>query len=203
MEISFESNIREWQRFMSDKVAGQVPFATAKALTMTARDDAKPAVEGRMETAFDNPTPFTKRGVATRAATKQTLVATVFIKDIQAKYLKLEETGGVRTPAGRALLIPVNQYRNKYGNMTKSAVKKALANRLTFSGTINGVAGIWKRPSKAGQKRGDPLKLLIRYEDQAIYKPLFKFEQTVRKVAIESFPKNFATAFEQALRTAR
>ncbi len=197
MLVSFERDIAKWTRHLKEDVASQVPFATSKALNMTARDDAKPAVEGRIVTAFDNPTPFTKRGVAVRNSTRYTLVSTVFIKDIQAKYLALEETGGVRKPTKRALLMPVQQRLNKYGNLPRGSIQRALARDDTFSGTIKGTAGIWKR-MKSGQ-----LKLLVRYDDQATYRPLFRFKETVKRSAIDAFPRNFATVFEQALRTAR
>ncbi|MEX3008993.1 hypothetical protein [Hoeflea sp. TYP-13] len=197
MELSFESNIAEWTRYVDQKVRRQVPFATAKALTDTARRDCKPAAERLIRKRLDKPTPFTQRGVATRSASKRRLVATVFIKDIQAGYLRVQEKGGTTKPKGRAFLIPVRQRRNKYGNMPRGAVKAALAKPNTFSGKVRGVGGIWQR-MKSGR-----LKLLIRYEDQTTYRPRLGFHREMAKVASRAFPARFARSLAHAVKTAR
>tara|TARA_R110000751_G_scaffold146094_9_gene250005 strand:+ start:10674 stop:11267 length:594 start_codon:yes stop_codon:yes gene_type:complete len=197
LEISFESNIGEWTRYLGDRVAGQLPFATAKALTDTVRLDLKPAAERLIARRLDKPTPFTKRGIAFSGANKQGLIASVFVKDIQAEYLRVQEEGGTTTPKGRAFLIPVGQRRNKYGNMTRNAVKAALAKPATFSGRVKGVGGIWQR-MKSGK-----LKLLIRYEDKTTYSPRLGFHQEMAKVAGHAFPARFARSLEHALRTAK
>lgn len=196
VEINFKHNIREWTRELSAFHREQIPFAAALALTETARDDVKPAVELRIELAFDRPTPFTRRGVAYLAARKNNLVATVLIKDRQAAYLKIEETGGVRRPRNRALPIPVAQRRNKYGNLPRGSVRRLLARPDTFSGTVNGHAGIW-------QRKGRKLRLLVAWEDQATYKPIFRFYETAREAAEIAFPHAFRRALDRAIATAR
>ncbi len=196
MDISFESNIREWTRYVGTSLKRQVPFATAKALTETARGDVKPAIERRMHVAFENPTPFTLRGVAYRSGNKRNLIATVFIKDVQAGYLQLEEIVGTRRPKAKAIVIAVGQRVNKYGNMPRGAVQKLLAKQDVFSGRIGNVAGIWKRT-----KRGP--KLMARYVERAQYRPRFQFNRTAQAIAMRRFPNNFVRAFDQAIRTAR
>lgn len=196
MEISFESNLRAWERSLTDVEKRQLPFATAKALTDTARMDVKPAVERHIEIVFDSPTPFTKKGVAYKPAYKNRPVASVFIKDIQAGYLTIQKTGGVRRPKGRALAIPARQRVNKYGNLPRGTVKRLLARSDTFSGRVNGQGGIWQR-----KKRG--LKLLVAWEDRAVYAPRFRFDEVARKAAEMHFPRRFAYALEAALRTAK
>lgn len=202
MEISFESNIRQWAADMRDFERRQLPFATASALTDTARYDVKPAIERRIDLVFDKPVEFTRRGVAYRWATKNALTSTVLIKDIQRKYLLLEETGGTRIPEKRALVMPVAQTVNSYGNLPKGTVQRLLARPDVFSGRINAVGGIWQRTyDKATKQRG--LKLLIAWEDQAHYKPLFGFYETARASAELNFPRRFEDAFNRALATAK
>jgi len=197
MQISFESNIAAWTRSLNDFKRQQLPFAIALGLTDTARYDVKPAIERQIEIVFDRPTPFTKRGVGYRPAYKNRPVSRVFIKDIQAHYLTLQETGGVRTPRRRALLLPAQQRVNQYGNLPRGSVQRLLARKDTFSGTVNGQGGIWQRTKRGG------LKLLVAYEDQATYRPIFKFEETARRAAEIAFPKRFGAALARAIATAR
>ena len=202
MQVSFESNIREWTRTVG-ALQRQVPFATAKALTDTARLDCKPAGERLMRRRLDDPTPFTLKGIGTTGARKSRLVSSVFIKDRQAEYLRWQQGGGTQKPKRRAIPIPVNQRRNKYGNMPKGTVQRLLARPDTFSGRINGVGGIWQRrkPLKSGKSR--PPKLLVRFTDQTQYRPRLGFQKEMRKVAIAAFPARFARSWTNAIRTAR
>ncbi len=174
----------------------QLRFAQAVALTRTA-GKAKDDLVRSLDRVLDRPTPFTKRGVGTISATKQRLVATVFFKRIQAEYLKLQETGGTRRPKGRAIVVPVGSKVNRYGNMPKQAVRRALSRPDTFSATINGVGGIWKR-----SKRGK-LKLLFVYTTQAAYRPRLKFRKTIRFSVGKHYRREYQKAHDAALRTAR
>lgn len=196
IDVSFESNIREWTAGMVAFERQQLPFATAKALTDVARLDVKPEIERRIEIVFDKPTEFTKRGVAYRPANKSGLVSKVFIMDAQERYLKIEEQGGVRTPMKRALVIPAAQKVNSYGNLPRGTVQRLLARKDTFSGRVNGRGGIWQRTRKG-------LKLLIAWADQASYTPRFGFYETARSSAELHFPRRFEAAFSQALASAR
>jgi hypothetical protein len=173
-----------------------VPFAAALALTQTASLDAKPAVERRMEVAFDNPTPFTKRAVGTMSANKATLVAKVFIKDVQAGYLELEETGGTRRPKRRSIVVPVGQRRNRYGNMSKDAIAKLMARKDVFVGRVGGTPGIW-------QRRKGGVKLLILFKEETQYEPRFGFEEAVERAALSAFPRRFEAALMRAFASAR
>lgn len=195
--ISYETKLREFERSLTEFERRQLPFATAKALTFTARDTVKPAIERRIEAAFDNPIPFTKRGVGWKAARKTMLVSSVHIKPIQAAYLKLQQTGGVRRPKRRSLVIPAGQRVNRYGNLPRGKVKALIADPRNFVGRIGSTAGIWKR-----RKRGAP-KLLILFADSARYQPRFAFYVAARRAARRGFPMHFRRTFPEAIRTAR
>lgn len=195
--LSVTSNVDAWTRHLTGSVARQVPFALAVALTDTARLDCKPAAERLLSKRIDRPTPFTKKGFGTRGATKRRLVSQVFFKDTQADYMTWAVGGGEQRPKNRALLIPVGTRRNQYGNMSRNAVRTALAKPNTFSGTVNGVPGVWQRMARGR------LKLLIRYEDKANYKPILPFHREMAKVASNAFPARFGRSLERAIRTAR
>lgn len=89
----------------------QLPFATAQALTDTARAAQRQVTEA-LPAIFDRPTPFTMRALTIIPARKERQFAVVMVRDVQAKYLLPEEIGGERTPAmatrrpGRALVEP-------------------------------------------------------------------------------------------------
>lgn len=196
VQFSVRSNVKAFERGLNDFARRQVPFATAQALSRTAEDVHKNTVRS-LSRRFDRPTPFTLRGPTVRRARKTRLVASVFFKDIQAGYLELEETGGVRRPKGRALLIPIGTRLNKYGNMPRTAVRRLLARPDTFSGTIRGIGGIWQR------KKDGRLKLLVAYEPKASYRPRLHFARDAEKTTRAQFPVHFAREFDKALRTAR
>ncbi|MES2712037.1 MAG: hypothetical protein V4653_10675, partial [Pseudomonadota bacterium] len=167
MQINVRTDFLRFRDQLNNLQRQQLPFAAANALTLVAREVAA-AQTAALDTEIDNPTPFTKRAFGVIPARKNTLTATVFARDIQAKYLERLELGGLRTPAKVALVLPKRITLNRFGNMPKGAVKAALARPRTFSGVVKGVAGIWQRPiRRAGnaQKRAnDKLQLLVRYE---------------------------------------
>jgi hypothetical protein len=159
-----------------------------------------PSTQGRAalpHEVFDQPTPFTQRGVAALPATKAKLYSRVVIKDAQAKYLGIQEDGGIRRPAARALVVPFQARLNRYGNLPRGGVRRLLARDDTFSGVVRGVGGIWQR------NRDGTVRLLIAYEDQATYRPRFGFRRMVEKTARDRFDANFRRAFAEAMETAR
>lgn len=195
--ISLESNIRSFSRRMATDgpVARQLPFAISVALNETARD-AERNTRKRLARVIDRPTPFTLRGTLVRRASKRNLVARVGFKDRQAGYLRWQEEGGRRTPTGRALLVPGNRRRNRYGNIPRGAVQRLLARGDTFSGRIGSTAGIWRRT-------GNHLRLEILYASSADYTPRLGFASAVAKTARARFPNHLDRALAAALRTAR
>lgn len=194
--IRIESNAPELRRLMRQH-AGQIPFATSRAINATAKD-VKRNTEKRMRRVFDRPTPFTMRGVFTQFSTKRRLIARVGIKDRQAEYLGIQETGGTRSPkAGRkALVVASEARRNQYGNLSRNQVRRLLARPDTFSGRIGGVGGIWQRFH--GQ-----LHLLVVWAPKAKYERRFGFREEARRTARTTFRGNFEREFRAAVRRAR
>ena len=114
----------------------QLGFAMAQALNDCTRA-ASVDVNKSMASVFDRPTRFTENAaVAPRslAATRDSLVATVTLRDIQAKYLTPEEQGGTRTPAdntrkpGQALVLPGKGLDlDSYGNIPNGTLRRLRA----------------------------------------------------------------------------
>lgn len=91
----------ELKRRIGDVVDRQLPFATARALTQTAKE-AQGAVRTEMTRAFDRPTAYTLNSTFIRPATKTRLSTRVALKDEAAKaippakYLLPQIEGGGR-----------------------------------------------------------------------------------------------------------
>lgn len=182
----------------------QARFATAVALTQTAKD-AQAAVTQALPQIFEAPTPFTQKSIAITPARKDSLVAWVFAKDIQAKYLATQEVGGQQTPAPRApLTVPVNIRRTQYGGIGRGGIKRELRKPGTFTvgqgDRSNLPPGIYRRGR--GKRAGRPV-LLVALEQVTRYKPRFRFKARVLTIARQRFAQNFRTALTRALATAR
>ena len=166
----------------------QLPYATALALTDTACTAAS-AVTKALPSIFAAkgraPTPFTMRAVGVSAARKNNPTAIVFIKRLQAGYLAIEETGGVRVRAsGAPVLTPVDVLVNAYGNIPRGLVRRLAANPEDyFLGRVRGVFGLWERVYTPGSRRilraPRGLRLLVAFHDRAVYRPRFGLERLV------------------------
>ncbi|MBX6382093.1 MAG: hypothetical protein IRZ07_03830 [Microbispora sp.] len=199
MQINVSVDIRKATRFLDDAARRQIPFATAKALTATA-DAARIAVTRSLPQTFDRPTPFTLRAIGIKAATKRDLTARVFVKDAQAKYLALEETGGTRTPdKGVALVMPKAVARNAFGNIPKGMLQRLKRQKNVFVGKPEGsnAGGFYRR------LKNDKLQPLAIFFSKAVYRPKFGFKAQVETVARRVFPVALREALKQALATAR
>lgn len=182
----------------------QARFATAVALTQTAKD-AQAAVTQALPQIFDAPTPFTQKSIAITPARKDSLEAWVFAKDIQAKYLAIQEVGGAQQPKrGAPLTVPVNIRRTQYGGIGRGGIKREMRKPGAFTVGKNDRSnlppGIYRRGR--GKKAGRPV-LLVALEPVTRYKPQFGFKDRVLTVARQRFPQNFKAALTRALATAR
>lgn len=192
------ANFDAFQRAMKDVERRQLPYAIALTLNAT-MEDVERNTHKSLSRRLDRPTPFTLRALARRRAVKRNLQASVIFKDSQAAYLEQQETGGIRKPKGRALLLPVGQRVNQYGNLPKGAVKRLLARNDVFSGEVKGVGGIWQRP----KGRRKPLKLLVAYQPKAAYQPRLGFRDGALKTAKARIGGHFSRSMALALKTAR
>ncbi len=113
IRVSLTDNFSTLDRLLMVLERDQMPFAIARALTDMAQL-GKATITREIPAIFSKggpPKPFTVNSVVARPASKSTLAAEVFIKDTQAAYLQLEETGGTRSPRGAALVLPGSSLR--------------------------------------------------------------------------------------------
>lgn len=208
----------------------QTRFATAVALTRTARA-VKDAMPAAMERELDRPTSFTKRGLYVKGASPARLVAEVGFMDRQASYLKYQIAGGTRTPTARGIKLPGNITLNSFGNIPKGLIDKlkqsaqdgtlgrGIAKKLGVGNRRKGAAPIqlfYGKPTGRGWEKapmgiwrrvpGTPGKLVpvIVFEDTpARYRPRFKFHEAAAAIVRREWDRQFASAFAEAMRTAR
>ena len=217
MQISVKSDVDRALKGMSRLQRKQVPFAAALGLTMTAKKVAK--VEQRMMVRqLDRPTPFSVKGIRWQGASKNDfktgrLHSRVYLMSTQAEYLRFQIEGGTRTPKGTAIAVPTSNVKlNRYGNLAggQGRIKRLLAKKNTFQGTINGVAGIWQRPKRGKRSRGGSgttgqsgLKLLVAYESSTQYQPRFDFYGIAQRSVRTNIGKELDKAIARALRSAK
>jgi len=195
MQISMKADIRRAVKKLKS-AKKQIPFATARALTATAWDVQKEEIR-QLPMKLDRPTSFTKLAFGVKKATKQHLVATVFVKPIQIKYLRFQIRGGTRRPWGRALAVPWGQMVDWHGNLSRGTINALLDDQDVFSGTVKGISGIWQRID------GGNVKLLIAWEPRTKYTARFPFYKIGVGKARAVFTRNMKAAIDYALRTAK
>lgn len=198
VELNVSADVRQLDRGLSDAARKQIPFAVARALTATA-DAARISITRRLPQTFDRPNPFTMRAVSIQPARKTSLTARVFVKDAQAKYLAIQETGGTQAPSKAAFVIPKAIGRNAYGNLPRGAIQRAKARKGVFVGKpVEGKqGGIWQHV------KGGGLKLLAAFVKKTTYRPRFGFQVQAESVARRVFPAAMREALANAMRTAK
>lgn len=145
IKISVRADIRGAIRKL--KLAqSQVPYATAMALTKTAKI-VQEDLQREINRSFDNPTPFTQNSLRVQSATKSRLISRVFVKDYASKgnaaskWLLPGVVGGQRNAKGferlmqRNGVMPNGWYamptkyiaRDAYGNVPGGVIVKILS----------------------------------------------------------------------------
>lgn len=217
LRIDTRGALRALTRDLNDLKRRQVPFALAQTLTGVARAAAK-AEMAELPKVFDGPTPFTGRAFAVIPARKTNLVATLFVKDIQATYLAPYIDGGRQVlGAKRAILTPRDLKTNAYGNIPKGKIAALKGRPDIFIGEVKTrggvIGGVWQRVSagRSGRRgrrgrvpRGSGrLRLLIQFTRPAEVTHRFPYEAIAYKAVLTGFTAEWERAFARALATAR
>lgn len=223
-EISVRTNIKEFQKGLTAFANKQLPFATAQALSELAVM-VKDAEVKALGSVFDKPTPFTQKSVGMARARKDMLESQVFVKDIAAAYLEPYEEGGLNKLNSKALLKPVAQGVNQFGNLNRSVLARLKARKDVFIGKVKTksgeeIDGVWQRPYiRADQKiRGQSralgrvnkttnttghLKLLIRFTDAHKATQHWNYRVRAETIVAKNFNAVMGRALARAIATAR
>ncbi len=142
LKFSVKSDLREVERMFRDMQKKQVPFATALALTKTAKAIEKAEYE-EIKKVFDRPTRYTLNSLYVRPAKKTRLSAEVMIKDFASnarppiQWLIAQIEGGHRGMKGVERLLqrvgkmPPNMQLVPAQGMPKDAYGNVVRGELT------------------------------------------------------------------------
>jgi hypothetical protein len=211
LTIKVKADTKRVKRFLTKLQKKQIPFATARAITLTL-NIAKKDVLRQLDKDIDRPTPFTRRGFRVDGADKTTLTGRLFISPIQNRYLQFQIFGGVRRPRGVSFALPPAKpapggiRRDRFGNVPRAQAAKAQLAKGAFSATIGGVPGIWSAPkkTKTGKlRKGSRMRLVLAYEKQAVYRKRYRFFERGQNSIRVNWPRQFEKSFRSALRSAR
>ena len=145
MQINVTNNFKQVSAAIRT-ARSQVPFALARALTKTGQQ-IKDAQRKEIEAIFDRPNPYTRNAVFLRPATKQRLIAEVWLKDGRRPdhYLLPNIKGGSRPlkrfeerlvragymqPTERAV-IAAGAKVDQYGNISRGQIVRILSQLKT------------------------------------------------------------------------
>lgn len=210
---------------MLDTYANQIPFANALALTADAKDAQDHIRRTTLPARFTLRRPtWAKQGIRIQAATKSTQVA--IVRDINA-YMALQQSGGVKIPFGSAIAVPLSGARKnvkalidpenmphavmqrggfiRAGIMYAVTFKRGRAKRLSralHSGGRFGTRGFGAALQQAPSWSREivPMYALVK---RAVVKPRYGFDSDVMSVVRRNHGRNWAAAFEKAVKTKR
>lgn len=150
LEISVRTNIKAISRKLDALAYEEVPFATARALTLLARE-VQAGERAGMESVFDKPKPFTLNSVRVFGATKDSQTAGVFVMDRAANYLSPFEDNGEHflNPGQTKLHVPVQAPKDAGGNVPRNFERNRRGSSGVFFGVVQTrrgpINGMWQR----------------------------------------------------------
>ncbi len=191
---------------LDDLRRSQLPFATALALTNSARF-AQREIRQALPHRFEIRSPFIERGVRIETASKANLEAAVLWRapggpDRRgfAKYLARQETGGITQPTGRYTALPRRVKRGATGLIGKANRPAALLKRRNVFVQDDGKnAAIYQRVGK----KAPPRLLYYLTEKPARYRPRWEFRETAVAAVRRVWRREFGKAFAKAIATRR
>lgn len=193
MRIRVIDDIDRFTRNMDEVGRRHVPFALARALTMTAKD-AQGDVKDELPRRFTIRNNWVPNGIRIRPATKTAPEAIVGSLE---PFMQRQETGGVKRARSHSrVAVPVNAKRNKREIIPRGQRPGALKGKpkVFLMKTASG-AGIMRR---VGKKRY-PLQILYWLKRGVQVKPRFGFQGTTGTTVRERFGPNFVEALSSAM----
>lgn len=182
--VRIKTNEKEFMRSLNRKQKKHIPQATADAVNETAKKVIK-ALKVQTEKKLDRPKSTTINAYAMSRANAKYPDATVFVKDIQAKYLKYVIDGGV----DRNVAVPTpNAPMDNYGNIR--GLRKGFWNNKVYRRTRAGM-GVFDKKGKV---------LLAVIKDSVNYtKKLLPFFTIGEKVANSVIGKQMSIALKKQM----
>jgi hypothetical protein len=149
MDISIRAELKGLSKSLGAFEYKQLPFAQAQALNALAKR-VTAVEEANLKREFPSLTPFTAKAVGVKRATKADPTAIVFVKPVAARYLEPYENRGTHfLGSKKALLVPIDQATNQYGNLPRGTLAALKGRPDVFIGAVKTkrgtVNGVWQR----------------------------------------------------------
>jgi hypothetical protein len=231
IDLSIRAELKGLTKSLGAFAYRQLPFAQAQAVNALASRVQKGETEN-LKKQFPSLTPFTAKAVGVNRATKADPTAVVFVRPVAAQYLKPYENKGTHFLGGKkALLVPIDQATNQYGNLPRGTLARLIGRSDVFVGPVKTKAGVingvWQRPylreldaskgysvklrkkirGQGMQARGanttGKLRLLIRFKDSPVVKQSLGFGTHARRTVVTYWRMDFDAAMAKAVATAR
>lgn len=224
--INIRTNVKAFEKKVSAAAFKQIPFATAQALNAIAKQVV--AAEQKNEHAvLDRPRPFTTGALSIQRATKASMEATVFLKDITASYLEPYEFGGRNKLNSKALLKPVGAVKDldQFGNLPRNFLRKLRGRQDIFIGAVRTKAGlingVWQRSveqgaavlvvgrngkvrnTRKGTNSSGRLVLLVKFEDAHRVRQHLDWFGVAQRTVTRTFNREMGKAFARAIASAK
>lgn len=179
----------------------QIPFATALALTRTAKEVQREEI-AQIRTAFTVRGSWLREGgrfgIGITPASKENLVAVV---ESRAPWLEAHEEGTVRTPEGAHFAIPQKDIRRtKTQVIARSQRPKALKRAFKIETRGGGIPLLMQR---IGRGKSSILRVMYQLTGRAKIEPRLRFFETGKIVVEKAWRRIFSEALDRAIRTAR
>lgn len=201
MTIALEFDPRAFNRWLNRVAQKQVPFATARALTWTAKD-AQAAIRQKVQSSMILRRKWALSGIRIKAAQKRHGLNGMFAEVGSVDWFmadQLGETSNVRKPrSSRYRAIPRKVRRTRASAIPRSKRPKALLSRsnVFVQERVKGRPAIWQRQAKG-------LKLLYTLTPEQRITPVFSFNDAVAKLAADRFPRHWLRSMNEAVATAK
>jgi hypothetical protein len=197
--MNIQSDIKQAvAKLQSITDAKQLPFAIARALTVTARD-VQDEVRNNLAQRFTLRNNWVRQGIQIQRATKQNLEAMVFSRDA---FMGLQEVGGAKSPLGNYLAVPTSLVRRTPKDMIRKADRpKSLGNKAEVI-EFMGRKWLALKRSRKGRNKND-LRLMYLLVPRADIEPRLKLRDDGLRVSQAVFQRRLQESLELALRTAR
>lgn len=197
--MNIQSDIKQAvAKLQSITDAKQLPFAIARALTVTARD-VQDEVRNNLTQRFTLRNNWVRQGIQIQRATKQNLEAMVFSRDA---FMGLQEVGGAKSPLGNYLAVPTSLVRRTPKDMIRKADRpKSLGNKAEVI-EFMGRKWLALKRSRKGRNKND-LRLMYLLVPRADIEPRLKLRDDGLRVSQAVFQRRLQESLELALRTAR
>jgi hypothetical protein len=216
IHVKIDSKVFDRALFAMQK---QIPFAMARALTLTAQD-CKTALVGHLTNDFTIRTTWLEQGMRIKSATKKNQAAEVGSID---PFMAWQEAGGTKESNNKVMGIPTEVIRGDDNRGIATAGKwpsrlvnskkgkgayfvGQFASGKRFVGRKTGAATPRQRV-RAGRTGPvlprEPIEIVYRFADKVQIKPRWEFEKRILEVCDKEFADNALRAIDEVLRTAR